>query len=316
MPDSLVQTMFDGPIDVIGDVHGEIDALVSLLRHLGYDEDGRHPEQRRLVFVGDLVDRGPDSPAVVALVQNFMGAGRAQCVLGNHEFNLLLKEKKLDNHWFFGQESSLDRGNPEEITPAVLADASMRKSLRDFFSSLPLVLERPDLRVVHACWDDQMVELARHATSTKGLYRKHFDSIDQRHQESALDKVDRELEHQNLNPVKLLTSGREYRTKQTFEAGGKLRHEKRVEWWKDYHAETLCLFGHYSNDREKIGKKQLSGRAICVDFSVGKRWEDRKRKDFDGKFKGYLAAVRIPERRLVFDDGQEHQLGNEPHAEV
>lgn len=316
MPDSLVQPLFDGPIDVVGDVHGEIDALTSLLRHLGYDEDGRHPEQRRLVFVGDLVDRGPDSPAVVALVQKFMSEGRAQCVLGNHEFNILLKEKKLDNHWFFGEESSLDREHPEEITPAVLADASLRKSLRDFFAALPLVLEGPGLRVVHACWDDEMVDLARHATSTKALYKRHHDLIRQRHASSELDKVDRELEHQNLNPVKLLTSGKEYRIKQTFEAGGKLRHEKRVEWWKDYEAETLCLFGHYSNDREKISKKQLSGRAICVDFSVGKRWEDRKRKDFDGKFKGYLAAVRFPEGRLVFDDGQERMLGNGPQAAV
>jgi hypothetical protein len=61
---SLVQRLFDGPIDLVGDIHGEIAALTILLQHLGYDEDGLHPEKRRLVFLGDLMDRGPDSPAV------------------------------------------------------------------------------------------------------------------------------------------------------------------------------------------------------------------------------------------------------------
>lgn len=61
----LVQPLFDGPLDIVGDIHGEIDALRSLIRHLGYDDDGTHPDCRRLVFVGDLTDRGPDSPAVV-----------------------------------------------------------------------------------------------------------------------------------------------------------------------------------------------------------------------------------------------------------
>ena len=54
---SLVKPLFDGPIDIIGDVHGEIGALHSLLTHLGYDSEGDHPQGRRLVFVGDLTDQ-------------------------------------------------------------------------------------------------------------------------------------------------------------------------------------------------------------------------------------------------------------------
>ncbi len=59
MPDSLVQPLLAGPLDIVGDVHGEIDALHNLLNHLGYRESGVHPEGRRLVFLGDLIDRGP-----------------------------------------------------------------------------------------------------------------------------------------------------------------------------------------------------------------------------------------------------------------
>ena len=101
---SLVRPLFEGPIDVVGDTHGEIQALHDLLARLGYREDGTHPQGRRLVFVGDLTDRGPDSPAVVALVQRFVENGLAQCVLGNHDLNLLLGDEKYDNNWFYGRE--------------------------------------------------------------------------------------------------------------------------------------------------------------------------------------------------------------------
>ena len=73
-PMKLVGQLFDGPLDIIGDIHGEIDALESLLIHLGYEEDGAHPEGRRLVFVGDLVDRGPDS-AGIAIYRDELGEG-------------------------------------------------------------------------------------------------------------------------------------------------------------------------------------------------------------------------------------------------
>ncbi|MEV6971680.1 polynucleotide kinase-phosphatase [Hamadaea sp. NPDC051192] len=89
-----------GPFDVIGDVHGCFDELLSLLTELGYtaerDERGRvvnavHPAGRITLFVGDLVDRGPDSPAVLRLVMGMVAAGTALCVAGNHEAKLLKK---------------------------------------------------------------------------------------------------------------------------------------------------------------------------------------------------------------------------------
>lgn len=86
-----------GPFDVIGDVHGCRTELEQLLDALGYavvrDESGRavdaaHPDGRRAIFVGDLVDRGPDSPGVLRLVMGMVGAGHAFCVAGNHEAKL------------------------------------------------------------------------------------------------------------------------------------------------------------------------------------------------------------------------------------
>ena len=103
MPE-LVQQLPDGPIDFIGDVHGELEALQQLLSHLGYQTDGTHPEGRRLVFLGDLVDRGPDSPAVALLVRQLVINGNASCILGNHEMNVLLGKKRTYNRWLGHQK--------------------------------------------------------------------------------------------------------------------------------------------------------------------------------------------------------------------
>jgi protein phosphatase len=82
-----------GPFDFIGDVHGCADELVALLELLGYDvapdrSTARHPDGRRAFFVGDLVDRGPDSPGVLRLVMGMVRDATGSCVPGNHENKL------------------------------------------------------------------------------------------------------------------------------------------------------------------------------------------------------------------------------------
>lgn len=89
-----------GPFDIIGDVHGCLAELHALLAKLGWvsTADGlAHPEGRMAVFVGDLVDRGPDSPGVLRLVMELVANGRALCVAGNHEAKLLkyLQRRKV-----------------------------------------------------------------------------------------------------------------------------------------------------------------------------------------------------------------------------
>jgi hypothetical protein len=278
---SLVQALFEGPVDVVGDVHGEIDALRSLLHHLGYDNEGVHAEGRRLVFLGDLTDRGPNSPAVVRLVSRLLEEGLAQGIMGNHDLNLLLGHKKHGNAWFFGRREALDASG--RIVPQALADDETRALTLRLFRRLPFVLERGDLRVVHACWHGPSVEAVRQATETDGvaLFRVHQARLDHElerlsreelgvdeflatlgmgRDEAAslfqsggagdlraalLDKVGRGLVHQNANPVKRLLSGPERRVAKPFWSAGKQRHEERVPWWDRYSA-ALCVFGHYS----------------------------------------------------------------------
>ncbi|WKV71317.1 polynucleotide kinase-phosphatase [Streptomyces sp. PCS3-D2] len=80
-------THLSGPFDIVGDIHGCSSELETLLARLGY-EDGVHPEGRTAVFVGDLVDRGPDSPGVLRRVMGMVASGNALCVPGNHENKL------------------------------------------------------------------------------------------------------------------------------------------------------------------------------------------------------------------------------------
>jgi hypothetical protein len=224
-PAFLVRPLGPGPVDVVGDVHAEIQALNDLMDRLGYRPDGTHPEGRRLVFLGDLTDRGPDSLAVVSLVRSLVENGLAQCVLGNHDLNLLLKEEKHDNGWFFGREFH----HEGKLVPQVLIqDDRTPQSVKDFFRRLPLVLERPGLRVVHACWQKEMVDVARQATDVLELYHHYARLIEESNAcRPGMDEIDRGLDLQNRNPVKVLTSGPERRAAVPFEASGKVRHEER-----------------------------------------------------------------------------------------
>lgn len=296
----LVRPLFDGLIDIVGDVHGEMEALLRLLHLLGYKESGAHPNDRKLVFLGDLTDRGPDSPAVIALVSRLVADGQAQCVLGNHDLNILLGHRKYDNGWFFGEEFR----HEGKLVPQKIADEAIKRHVVDFFRTLPLALERHDLRVVHACWKPELVDVARQWTDLLELYQCYAHLIVANNADrSALDSIDRGLECQNRNPVKVLTSGLERRVEPPFEASGKLRNEERVHWWMDYSAPEFCIFGHYSTPYR-------NGRAICIDHAVGHCWRERQSAGFTGKCKGKLAAARFPEKVIVFDDGSSESIGD------
>ena len=116
-----------GPFDLIGDVHGCAAELRALLTELGYavapDGTGaRHPEGRTAVLVGDLVDRGPDTPGVLRLVMGMVAAGDALCVSGNHEAKLVRALKGARVQPTHGLAESLEQlaGEPEEFRAAAL----------------------------------------------------------------------------------------------------------------------------------------------------------------------------------------------------
>ncbi|HEY9290604.1 MAG TPA: polynucleotide kinase-phosphatase [Microlunatus sp.] len=142
-----------GPFDVIGDVHGCLSELERLLELLGYridrDDHGRpvdavHPEGRRALFLGDLVDRGPDTAGVLRLAMGMTASGHALAITGNHEHKLVaaLSGKKVTpSH---GLQQTLDQlaAEPEAFSGEVLAWC------RDLIAHL--VLDDGKLVVAHA----------------------------------------------------------------------------------------------------------------------------------------------------------------------
>jgi len=142
-----------GPFDVIGDVHGCRSELDTLLDRLGYaiihDVEGRsvdatHPQGRKVVFAGDLVDRGPDSPAVLRMAMGMVAAGHALCVPGNHE-NKLVRALR-------GAQVQTSNGLKETLAQLVNESVEFRKDVEDFCSALVshLVLDDGRLVVAHA----------------------------------------------------------------------------------------------------------------------------------------------------------------------
>ena len=151
-----------GPFDIIGDVHGCFDELVELLTLLGYSVEKqsnvpgslaysvKRPEGRKVVFLGDLVDRGPKIPEVLRLVMSMVQAGTALCVPGNHDIKLMRKLRGKDvqiTHGLADSLQQLDKESPE-----------FRVQVSDFLDELVshYVLDDGKLVVAHAGMKEEM----------------------------------------------------------------------------------------------------------------------------------------------------------------
>jgi protein phosphatase len=145
----------NGPFDIVGDVHGCLDELVALLAELGYsvapDTTGYHfvpPAGRRVVFLGDLVNRGPDSAGTLRLTMTMVESGHALCLKGNHDVYLLRKLQGADilSEFNMTNESAV----LESIAQLDSAGAAFRARALAFLESLPWRLELDGGRLVLA----------------------------------------------------------------------------------------------------------------------------------------------------------------------
>jgi protein phosphatase len=166
-----------GPFDIVGDVHGCADELAELLDRLGYaaDDDGvrRHPEDRIAVFLGDLVDRGPDTPTVLRAVMSMVASGSALCVPGNHE-NKLLRALR-------GRNVQITHGLAESLAQLGLEPEEFRTSVETFIDGLisHAVLDDGKLVVAHAGLPEEMHGRASAAVRSFALYGETTGETDE-----------------------------------------------------------------------------------------------------------------------------------------
>jgi polynucleotide kinase-phosphatase len=174
-----------GPFDIIGDVHGCFDELQELLLKLGYslnrtDETEKNfgfnviaPENRKVIFVGDLVDRGPDSPSVLRLVMSMVNSGVAYCVPGNHDLKL---QKYLN-----GKQVQLKHGLEVTVKQLETETAQFKSTVEKFLYGLisHYVFDNGKLVVAHAGLKEEMQGRGSGAVRSFCMYGETTGEIDE-----------------------------------------------------------------------------------------------------------------------------------------
>jgi hypothetical protein len=285
--------------DVIGDIHGQGDALIALLEKLGYrQEDGayRHPD-REVIFVGDFVDRGPKVRLVLETVRAMCDAGTARAVMGNHEFNMIAYHTPdgRDGHLRPHTEKN------QKQTRATLEQLSEHERMEwvEWFRKLPMWLEEDGLRVVHASWVKEQIDIInQHRGQAARLPDAFLAEACQRGSElyAAIEDVLKGTEVTLPDGLSFL------------DKDGHRRTAARTRWyadasrpgltWQDYGftfrdkereampAEELpdelreragypadappVIFGHYWVPPDERHMRPLAPNVACVDFSAGK----------------------------------------------
>jgi hypothetical protein len=154
--------------DIIGDIHGHSDALVALLKKMDYKKKlagvWSHPT-RQAIFVGDFVDLGPKQVEAVMIAKHMVESGSALAVLGNHDLNAIawylpdpMNDKEYLRPHFSEEWGEKNRKQHAAFLAEVDGKAELQTEIIDWFLTLPLWLNLPGIRVVHACWHSRSIE--------------------------------------------------------------------------------------------------------------------------------------------------------------
>jgi len=295
----------------IGDVHGHAPTLLALLAQLDWKQRDRRltgPGGQKLVFVGDLIDRGPQNLRTVEIVRDLVERGDALCLMGNHEFNAV-------------QFHTLDPAQPgETLRPQTDKNRKQHQAVLDeieerpgdwadmlaWFRTLPLAVEGDGWRCVHACWHPPSLEVLHRSGGQWFLPDRAWEASARRGTPEY-----RGVETLLKGPEARLPDGATFRDKD-----GTERSQARLRWWEPAPAtlgeamlfqgapEGLDLDKPYDNSEHPgypetavpvfFGHYWRSGpvwplrsNAVCLDYSVAKvngrlvayRWRGESRID-------------------------------------
>ncbi|WP_417534496.1 metallophosphoesterase [Marinobacterium stanieri] len=152
--------------DLIGDIHGCALSLRMLLARMGYRQINgvyQHP-QRKVVFIGDIIDRGPHIREALHIVRDMVEAGHAEIVMGNHEYNYLCymtpdPEKPGE---YLRQHTPRHKRILQQTLEQLSPYGDEQQEYMEWFLQLPLFIEFENFRVVHACWHNELIETFKH----------------------------------------------------------------------------------------------------------------------------------------------------------
>lgn len=298
--------------DLIGDIHGHADELMQLLDNLGYEMvqgSYRHPE-RKVIFLGDFIDRGPQIQKVLEIVRPMVEAGHALAIMGNHELNALAYHTEdRDSPSEYLRRHSPKNEKQHRATLEQLPPQELRVHL-EWFRTLPMWLDLDGLRAVHACWDDKSIAMIADAHQNHGGTTTEFLHPACRKGTPLFASVEIVLKGKEGK----LPDGASFVDKD-----GHVRHEIRTRWYMPPHGHTYRTYalqsdeiacdltlddsviaaaipypttakpvfvGHYWLSAQR--PERLADNVACLDYSVAKG--------------GFLCAYRW---------NGEHQLNNE-----
>ena len=274
--------------DIIGDIHGHADELELLLKKLNYRKQGgiyEHTDNRKVIFLGDFIDRGPQIRRVLHIVKDMIDAGNAEAIMGNHEFNAIaFHSPNLNNGGFFRKH------NFKEIHQHLATLDQFQKfenELIDFvawFKTLPIYIEKDNFRAVHACWDEQHIEW---------LKKNYNGFTDDFLHQSTIKGTNAYL------VIEELLKGKEYELHEGhyfIDKDGNKRDKCRLKWWQPLEKRETCgdilmacpdalagklinedFYNYETNKTVFFGHYWLKGlpmlenkNSICLDYSVAK----------------------------------------------
>jgi hypothetical protein len=298
--------------DLVGDIHGHAAELTQLLDQLGYRKEAsvyRHPD-RKMIFVGDFVDRGPQIQEVLETVRPMVDSGAALAVMGNHEFNAIAYHSPdpANPGKYIRPHSEKNVGQHAETVRQV---AELAEYIA-WFQTLPMWLELDGLRVVHACWDPVGMEVIENELARYGGVTQEFMAAAHVKESPLFQAIDDVLKGTEIS----LPPGQSFADKD-----GNQRYKMRIRWFEspgtrtyaEYslssesgfpeiplpskldqqirpYASSECpvFFGHYWLRAEQ--PMRLASNVGCLDFSVAKggqlcayRWDGEQELD-DQKF--------------------------------
>lgn len=291
--------------DIIGDIHGQADKLEKLLCELGYSKSfctWRHPD-RTVIFVGDFIDRGPDQVRSVDIVRRMVESGSALAVLGNHELNAIAwhtPDPRNPGEFLRPHYSAKWGDKNRKQHAAFLAEVEdkpkLHEELINWFLTLPLWLDLPELRVVHACWHSPFLNWL-----SPQLHQGSYLTRDLMLPATEEDPTERDNSQPSFfKAVEALAKGIEIplpKGHSFWDKDGIERYRVRVRWWDEssttYRSAALLsaeerqalpelpipdyariepmnkptFFGHYW----LTGPIEFqTNKAACVDYSAGK----------------------------------------------
>jgi hypothetical protein len=280
-------------IDLIGDIHGYADELEALLLKMGYEiKAGSYAHrERKALFVGDYIDRGPKIKETLDIVRRMVDSDNAIALMGNHEYNALCYHLIGPDGNPLREHSNKNVNQHKETLEQFKSCKHEFRDYLEWFKTLPLFYETEGLRAVHACWDYDNIEYLRNAL------------ID--------DKLTEDLIHQSVvkdtkmfQVIDETLKGKEMPMPNELffeDKGGEERTDFRIKWWENpvemtYRSisvlpleilpedpvpkELLKTADHYLEDNKPVffGHYWLKGNPslyrnniCCLDYSVAKK---------------------------------------------